>query len=122
MTDLVYGGLPRCQDEAARRFGKGRVGFWVVSTDERFSQICLASSVTSASWWRVGFGRVSLDSDLSFRRCGEAVVSVSLSPWCLGFGLGLNPFQDVPRRSSTSRRAAVVSSLAVSDASFLDGA
>ncbi|KAG5383392.1 hypothetical protein IGI04_034862 [Brassica rapa subsp. trilocularis] len=54
--------------------------------------------------------------DLSFRRYGEAVVSVSLLPWCLGFGHGFNPFQDVPQRSSTSRRAAVVSSLAVSDA------
>ncbi|KAF2559811.1 hypothetical protein F2Q68_00017049 [Brassica cretica] len=70
VTDLVDGGLPRCQDEAARRL---------------------------------------------------AVVSVSLSPWCLGFGPGLNPFQEVPRRSSTSRRVAVVSSLAVSDAGFLDG-
>ena len=87
-----------------------------------FFQICFASSIASANWWRVGFGRVSPDTDLSFRRCGEAVVSVSLPPWCLGFGPGLNPFQEVPRRSPTSRRAAVVSSLAVSDAGFLDGA
>lgn len=70
----------------------------------------------------MGFGRVTPDMDLSFRHYGEAVVSVSLLPWCLGFGHGFNPFQDVPQRSSTSRRAAVVSSLAVSDAGFLDGA